>query len=148
MNKHFLAVAMTVVAVSAVLATGMATASLGATAAAQTATKLSLSVSPTNVYAGGSITLKGRLADANGKGIPNQVIHINSQAKAMGITRNGQNNTKTDASGNFGGTKTVQFSGVPSSVTQATVTLTTVYDGNAQYAASQSSPVTITVHFS
>jgi len=66
----------------------------------------------------------------------------------MGITRNGQNNTKTDASGNFGGTKTVQFSGVPSSVTQATVTLTAVYDGNAQYAASQSSPVTITVHFS
>jgi hypothetical protein len=139
MNKHFLAVAITVVAVSAVLATA-------ATAAAQTATKLSLSVAKTDLQVGESVTASGRLADANGKGIPNQVIHIKWQTSAMGQTFSGQNNTKTDASGNFGGTMNVPSTSAP--VKQATVQLTAVYDGNSQYAASQSSPVTLTVHFS
>lgn len=150
MNKHFLAVAMAVAAVSVVLATGVATASLGATASA-TATRLTLSESPTNVNVGDSVTVKGQLADANGNGIPNQVVHINSQATAMGTTVNRPpRDATTDASGNYGGTGLVDVSGqkIPSSVKQATVTLTATYDGNAQYAGSQSSPVTFTVHFS
>jgi len=150
MNKHFLAVAMAVAAVSYVLVAGLATASLGATASA-TATRLTLSESPTNVNVGDSVMVKGQLVDANGKGIPNQVIHINSQATAMGTTVNRpQRNSNTDASGNYGGTGLVDISGqkVPSSVKQATVQLTATYDGNAQYAPSQSSPVTFTVHFS
>jgi hypothetical protein len=150
MNKHFLAVAMAIAAVSVVLAAGVATASLGATASA-TATRLTLSESPTNVNVGDSVTVKGQLVDANGKGISNQVIHINSQATAMGTTVNRpQRNANTDASGNYGGTGIVDTSGekVPSSVKQATVKLTATYDGNGQYAPSQSSPVTFTVHFS
>jgi hypothetical protein len=145
MNKHFLAVAMAVVAISAVLAIACTTASLGATAGA-TATKLTLSVSKTDVYAGDSVTGSGKLVDANGKGIPNQVIHIQYQVTASSQTFKGQSDAKTDASGNFGETMTVPSLGV--SRTQATVTLTAVYSGNAQYAASQSAPVTITAHFS
>jgi hypothetical protein len=149
MNKHFLAVAIAVAAVSVVLATGVATASLGATAAA-TGTKLTLSVSPTTVKVGDSMTVKGRLVDANGKGIPSQVIHLNAQATAMGTTVNRpQPDAKTDASGNYGGTGPVDIGGqnVPSAVKQATVKLTATYDGNAQYAACQSSPATFTVNF-
>jgi len=139
MNKHFLTVAMAVVAVSAVLAIACTTASLGATAAA-TATKLTLSVSKTDVYAGDSVTGSGKLVDAKGRGIPNQAIHIQWQVTAF----KGQSDATTDASGNFGETMTV-----PSfPVTQATVTLTAIYSGNAQYAASQSAPVTITAHLS
>jgi hypothetical protein len=145
-NKHFLAVAITVVAMSAVLATAITTASLGATAAA-TATKLRLSVSNAVLYAGDSVTGSGRLVDANGEGIPNQVIYIKWQVSIKGRTFNGKNDTQTDASGNFGQTITVPSSGIPSSITQATVKLTAVYNGNAQYAACQSSPVMLTVHF-
>ena len=139
MNKHFLAVAMAVVAVSAVLAIACTTVSLGATA-----TKLTLSVSKTDVYAGDSVTGSGKLVDANGKGIPNQAIHIQWQVTASSQTFKGQSDAKTDASGNFGEAMTVPSVGV----TQATVTLTAVYSGNAQYAASQSAPVTITAHLS
>jgi len=144
MNKHFLAVAMAVVAVSAVLAIACTTASLGATAAATT-TKLTLWVSKTDVYAGESATGGGKLVDANGNGIPNQVIHIQCQVIAPIHTLLGQSDAKTDASGNFVETMTVPSSGVP--VTQATVTITAVYSGNTQYAASQSAPVTVTAHF-
>lgn len=146
MNKHFLAEAIAVVAVSAVLATAVTTASLGATAAA-TATELTLSVSKTVLYAGDSATGSGRLVDANGKGIPNQVIHLNWQVTTTSLKLNGKNDTQTDASGNYGQTVSVPSSGIPASIAQATVKLTAVYDGNSQYAASQSSPVTITVHF-
>ena len=142
MNKHFLAVAMAVVAVSAVLAIAGTTASLGATAAA-TATKLTLSVSKTNVYAGDSVTGSGKLVDANGKGIPNQAIHIQYQVAASGQTFKGQSDATTGASGNFAETMTM-----PSMRVSATVTLTAVYSGNAQYAASQSAPITITAHSS
>jgi hypothetical protein len=145
MNKHFLAVAMAVVAVSAVLAIACTTASLGATAAA-TATKLTLSVSKTNVYAGDSVTGSGKLVDSNGKGIPNQAIHIQYQVAASSQTYKGQYDATTGDSGNFGETMTVPSMG--GSLPQATVTLTAVYSGNAQYAASQSAPVTITAHFS
>jgi hypothetical protein len=141
MNKHILAVAIAVVAASAVLATAVTTASIGA-AAAQTPTKLSLSISKTTVYPGDSVTGSGRLVDANGKGIPNQVIHFNYQSAAF----SGQRDTQTDASGNYGQTMTVPSSGIPSS--QLTLKITAVYDGNAQYAASQSSPVTITLRSS
>jgi hypothetical protein len=144
MNKHFLTVAMTVVAVSAVLAIACTTASLGATAAA-TATTLTVSVSKTDVYAGDSVTGSGKLVDANGNGIPNQVIHIQYQVTAPSKTFSGQKDITTDASGNFGETMTVPSS---SSFSQATITLTAVYSGNAQYAASQSAPVTITAHLS
>lgn len=149
MNKHFLAVAIAVVAMSAVLATAVTTASLGATAAAQTATTLTLSVSKTDVHAGDSMTVTGQLVDANGQGIPDQVIHVKAQVTAMGTTVDRpQNDQTTDAAGNFGGTATVPSSGVPSTVTQATVQLWAVYDGNAQYASSQSPPATFTVYFS
>lgn len=144
MNKHFLAVAMAVVAVSAVLAIACTTASLGATAAA-TATQLTLSVSKTDVYAGDSVTGSGQLVDANGNGIPNQVIHLQCQVIAPIYTFLGQSDAKTDASGNFVETMTVPSSGVP--VTQATVTITAAYSGNAEYAASQSAPVTVTAYF-
>jgi hypothetical protein len=69
----------------------------------------------------------------------------------MGTTVNRpQPDAKTDTSGNFGGTGAVDVSGqnIPSFVKQAAIKLTATYDGNAQYAPSQSSPVTFTVHFS
>jgi hypothetical protein len=149
MNKHFLAVAIAVAAVSVVLATGVATASPAATVAA-TATKLTLSVSPTTVKVGDSMTVKGRLTDANGNGIPNQVIHLNALCTAMGTTVNRpQRDAHTDASGNYGGTGPVDISGqnVPSTVKQATVKLTATFDGNGQYAGCQSPPATFTVNF-
>jgi hypothetical protein len=138
MNKHILAVAIAVVAMSAVLATAVTTASLGATAA-QTPTRLSLSISKTTVYPGDSVTGSGQLVDANGRGIPNQVIHFKYQSASF----SGHRDTQTDASGNYGQTMSVPSSGLPSS--QLTLQITAAYDGNAQYAASQSAPVTVTL---
>jgi hypothetical protein len=148
MKKHFLAVAIAVVAVSAVLATAVTTASLGATAAGLTTTKLSLSVSKTDVYAGDNVTIRGKLNDPLGVGIPNQMIHLNWTITADGQKFSGRNDTMTNASGNFGANGNLHYSGVSSKIKQVTIELAAAYDGNALYAASQSSPVTFTVHLS
>jgi hypothetical protein len=146
MKKHFLAVAIAVIAMSAVLASAVATASLGATAAGLTATKLSLSVSKSDIYAGDSVTVRGKLNDPVGMGIPNQVIHVAWTITADNQTYSGHNDTKTNASGDFGATANLHYSNVPSKIKQVTIELATAYDGNAWYAASQSAPVTVTVH--
>jgi hypothetical protein len=147
-NMRFLAAAMAVVAVSAVLATWVAAPSTVPIAAAKTATNLTVSASKTDIHMGDNVTISGKLATkASGKGIPNQVIHVRALATASGQTLVAQKNATTNASGNFSGTATVKISGLPSSITQATVRLIAVYDGDTQYAASESPIITLTIHF-
>jgi hypothetical protein len=150
-NMRFLAVTIAVVAVSAVLATSVAASSTGPTVAwpwHKTATDLTLSASKTDIHMGDNVTIGGRLVNkASGKGIPKQVIHVNAIAAASGQILTAQRNATTNASGDFSGSATLQLSGLPSSVTQATVRLTAAYDGNAEYAASESPSVTLTIHF-
>jgi hypothetical protein len=147
-NRRFLAVVTAVVAVSAVLATGVAVTSTSPIAAAKTATNVTLSASKTDIHIGDTVTIGGKLVTkASRDGIPNQVIHVDALATASNQTLVAQRNTTTDASGNFGGAATVRLSGLPSSITQATVQMMAIYDGNAQYAPCRSQSIKITVHF-
>jgi len=147
-NRRFLAVVTAVVAVSAVLATGVAVTSTSPIAAAKTATNVTLSASKTDIHIGDTVTIGGKLVTkASRDGIPNQVIHVDALATASNQTLVAQRNTTTDASGNFGGAATVRLSGLPSSITQATVQMMAIYDGSAQYAPCRSQSIKITVHF-
>lgn len=147
-NVPFLAVVTAVVAVSAVLAAGVTASSTSPIAASQTATNLTMSASKTDIHMGDNVTIAGKLVKKTSReGIPNQVIHIDALATASNQTLVARRNTTTNAAGNFGGSATVQLSGLPSSITQATVQLIAVYDGNSQYGPSRSPSITLTVHF-
>jgi hypothetical protein len=64
------------------------------------------------------MTPSGKLVDANGKAISNQVIHLKAQATAAGTTFDRpMNDTKTDGSGTLANSGYVTFSGIPSFVT-------------------------------
>jgi hypothetical protein len=127
-----------------------ATANVTVASAEPAVTKLIIDNPPskTDYYLGDQITMKGRLVDADGNGIPNQTIRFKSVSRVLGFTYDYPiGPVTTDSTGNF--TKVfdpVSSQGAPSFITTVDTESWVYYDGNALYQPTSTPHGHVTVH--
>ncbi len=104
--------------------------------------------SKTDYYLGDQMTMKGRLVDADGNGIPNQTIRFKSVSRVLGFTYDYPiGPVTTDSTGNF--TKVfdpISSQGAPSFIKTVDTESWVYYDGNALYKPTESAHAHVTVH--
>jgi hypothetical protein len=95
-------------------------------------TTLTAHLSKTDLYAGDTEIISGKLVDADGQGIPNQTISFKLEAHVLGITRDVPvNSTTTDTTGAYTQTTDpVTSNGVPFFITQVNLEGWAIYAGS------------------
>ena len=99
-----------------------------------TATKATLSVSPTTLIHGKTVTISGTVSPASGSGTPTGTIGLTGND---GVTHSASIASATLSAGSF--------SALVDNLPGGTYQLTANYGGDGTFAASKSSPVTVTV---
>ncbi|MGZ4852176.1 MAG: PKD domain-containing protein [Halobacteriota archaeon] len=111
-------------------------------------TTLTVNVSKTELYLGDSVTISGKLADAEGRGILGQPISIHVQARALGLTHDiPMDDVKTNGSGAFNQSLPVTRGDAPLFITDATLDGWATYGGSNEYKPASSGHISATIHF-
>jgi len=106
------------------------------------------SSSPTDVHLGDQVVTTGRLVDAKGNGIPNQIITFRSIAHLplVGSRDVSPGSVTTDSTGAFTKVGTISANGAPSFISTVTVEGWIEYAGNDLYKPATTPLGSVTVH--
>ena len=110
-------------------------------------TTLSANVSKTDFNIGDTIVISGRLVDAGGNGLPNQVISFKLEAYVLGSTYDVPiNSTTTGSTGAFTQSVPAEGQSAPFFITSVNLEGWAVYAGNDAYKPSTTAHVNMILH--